>query len=95
VGNPEACVGRTDKPSSPEQRLVEAYRRYDLAYRSAPKPGTRAAVELARARLDLTLLLQALDEPLPDALLDQLGHDAESLVRATPPLTIDVRGDGS
>jgi hypothetical protein len=85
VGNPDACGETTPPPSRPEQRLVEAYRRYESAYRSA-RPGTRSAVELACARIDLALLLQASGEALPKTLLEQLARDADSLVQATPPL---------
>jgi hypothetical protein len=83
VVNPE---GRDSVvPGKEEQRLLDAYRRYVAAYRIT-KPGTRAAVELARARLDLTLMLEAAGEPLAAELLAQLQRDADSVLRATPPL---------
>lgn len=76
-----------DAPAGPppEERLTAAFRRYDDAYRNA-RPGTRSAAELARARLDLTLLLLAVDEELPGDVVAQMGRDADALLVQTPPL---------
>lgn len=87
MGNPDADGGSTH--SKEEQRLLDAYRRYERAYRDA-RPGTAAAATLARARLDLTLLLQAAGEPIADELLAQLQRDADSVVRTTPPIEDDL-----
>jgi hypothetical protein len=77
VGNPAA--------RRREERLTEAFQRYEAAYRNA-RPGTRSAADLARARLDLTLLLLASGEELPEDVLAQVPRDAQAMVVTTPPL---------
>jgi hypothetical protein len=80
-------MDKVDKPvAGPRDvRLTEAFRRYDAAYRNA-RPGTRSAADLARARLDLTLLLVAAGEELSEDVLAQLHRDADAMVISTPPL---------
>jgi hypothetical protein len=87
---PERLSADTDNMGNPaarrrEDRLTEAFKRYDAAYRCA-RPGTRSAADLARARLDLTLLLVASGEELPEDVMAQLHRDASALVVTTPPL---------
>jgi hypothetical protein len=74
-------------PTEAAERLREVYERYDLAYRSA-KPGTASAVTLARARLDLALLLDAdaAEVELPELVQAQLERDAQTLLAVTPEL---------
>ncbi len=88
VGDPEACDA-TPEPESLSPRLLEAYRRYNSAYAGA-RPGTLSAVELARARMDLTLLLLLMAEedgtPLAPDVLDQLRRDAQTLLDVTTAL---------
>ena len=88
MGTPDACDATPTCTSRQQERLAEAYRRYDLAYADA-RPGTRAAVELARARLDLVLLLEATGAELPEELLAQVQRDADSLVLTSAPLDLD------
>ena len=78
---------RVDDPAVPpgDERLTAAFRRYDAAYRNA-RPGTLAAAELARARLDLLMLLLDAGEELPADLTTQMGRDADALLVQTPPL---------
>ena len=66
-------------------RLREAYQRYDSARQHA-RPGTAGAARLARARLDLVLLLDSAGEQLPADVLTQIDLDSAELVRTTPPL---------
>jgi hypothetical protein len=68
-----------------ETRLRAAYERYDAASRGA-RPGTAAAAQLARARLDLVLVLEDAGEEFPDNVLQQISRDTEELLRTTPPL---------
>lgn len=87
---PPGLVGDDSRPpplGDRSERLVEAYRRYDIAYRSS-RPGTPSALALARARLDLSLLLEA-EAPegqLPEVVQVQLERDAQTLLSATPEL---------
>ena len=81
-------VGTTADDCLSDERLHAALDRYQQAYRSARPSGSAAEITLVRARLDLTLMLLALDEPLPDALIAQLPVDAVALVRNTPPLDL-------
>ena len=80
MGTPDARADDTF-----ELRLREAYDRYDSARQDA-RPGTAAAARLARARLDLVLILDAVGEELPPDVLTQINLDSEELVRTTPPL---------
>lgn len=75
-----------------ERRLLAALRRYEVAYRSA-RPGTAGAVELARARIDLALLLEG--EDLPAVVAAQLVRDGETLLRVTPELEGDRHAEPS
>src|SRR5947209_5558924 len=75
-----------------ERRLLAALRRYEVAYRSA-RPGTAGTVELARARIDLALLLDG--ETLPAPVAAQLARDGETLLRVTPELVGDQHGEPS
>lgn len=68
------------------ERLQDAYDRYQSARQSA-RPGTSAASKLARARLDLVLLLEEDGEPLAEELAAQISLDSDELLRTTPPLT--------
>ncbi|MCU1601889.1 MAG: hypothetical protein JWO22_2598 [Frankiales bacterium] len=75
-----------------EQRLLEAYKRYDRAFKAAgPRcpPGSEAGIELARARMDLVLQLQLGEDPIDDHVLLQLTRDAEQLLRNTKALESD------
>lgn len=75
-----------DDPAAPrDARLTAAFRRYDEAYRNA-RPGTLSAAELARARLDLLMLLLDSGEELPEDLAAQMSRDADALLVQTPPL---------
>jgi hypothetical protein len=84
MGNPDACDST--------ERLALAFRRYEQAYRDV-RPGTSSAAALARARLDLTLLLVATGEVLPEEIAAQTSLDAESLVRTTPALEGDLKDE--
>ena len=65
-----------------DERLAEAFRRYDQAFRSRKLEPTP---ELVTARMDLSLLLWQ-DEEAPEEVRDQLAADAKDLLRDTPPL---------
>ena len=70
----------------PEVRLRAALQRYDAAYRTS-RPGSAGSAELARARIDLALLLEQSDEDvLPDLVRAQLERDAQLLVQVTQEL---------
>jgi hypothetical protein len=69
-----------------EDRLREAYSRYAAADRAA-RPGTAAASRMAKARIDLVIVLDEAGEQLPDDVLRQVARDADELLRTTPPLT--------
>lgn len=79
----------TDDSPTPRQlqdaRLRAAFGRYLASY-GPTKPGTAAASALARARLDLGLLLDALGEDLPELVIVQLRLDGETLLREVSPL---------
>ena len=70
---------------SAEYRLREAYANYVAAY-GPTRPGTRAAYDLAQARLNLGLLLEFLGEELPELVKRQLELDGEALLRGVLPL---------
>jgi hypothetical protein len=83
VTTPEPRPGST--PGSHEEldeRLAEAFRRYDEAFRSR-----RAAPQanLVAARMDLSLLLWD-GEDAPPQVQEQLAADGQDLMRDTPPL---------
>jgi len=61
-----------------DDRLDEAFRRYDVAFHEHND-------ELIQARMNLSLLLWDDDEP-PEEVTRQLKLDAEKLLRETPPL---------
>ena len=61
-----------------DERLDEAFRRYDQAFRERDD-------KLVEARMNLSLLLWEGDDP-PEAVTRQLRVDAEQLLRDTPPL---------
>lgn len=61
-----------------DERLDEAFRRYDVAFHEHTE-------ELIEARMNLSLLLWEDDEP-PEEVTRQLKLDAEKLLRETPPL---------
>lgn len=75
----------TDVTVTVDEGLLKAYERFERAPRNG-RPGTVAAVELAQARLDLALRLQADGLDLPDLVASQLERDADELLRTTPPL---------
>jgi hypothetical protein len=64
---------------SMDDRLEEAFRRYDAAFQG------RRAQQLAGARIDLSLILWA-DEDPPQEVTQQMALDGEALLRDTPPL---------
>jgi hypothetical protein len=68
-----------DHHLSMDERLEEAFRRYDAAFN-----GHREA-QLLQARIDLSLILWADDEP-PSEVTTQVALDGEKLLRDTPPL---------
>ena len=70
---------------SAECRLREAYATYVAAY-GPTRPGTRAAYDLARARLDLGLALDSMGEEMPELVKQQLQLDGEALLRGVMPL---------
>ncbi|MFN2536785.1 MAG: hypothetical protein ABR549_01355 [Mycobacteriales bacterium] len=61
-----------------DERLNEAFRRYDVAFNDHSD-------KLVEARLNLALLLWSDDDP-PAEVTKQLEHDGEVLLRETPPL---------
>lgn len=61
-----------------DDRLDEAFRRYDVAFHDHSD-------QLVEARMNLSLLLWEDDDP-PDEVSMQLRLDAELLLRDTPPL---------
>ena len=61
-----------------DERLDEAFRRYDVAFQDHSDA-------LVEARMNLSLLLWE-DEDPPDEVCRQLKYDAEVLLRETPPL---------
>jgi hypothetical protein len=61
-----------------DERLDEAFRRYDVAFHDHTD-------ELVEARMNLSLLLWEDDDP-PEEVTRQLRLDAEQLLRETPPL---------
>lgn len=61
-----------------DDRLDEAFRRYDVAFHDHSE-------ELVEARMNLSLLLWDDDDPPPEV-TRQLRLDAEQLLRETPPL---------
>ena len=67
-----------EQQRSLDQRLDEAFRRYDVAFHQHTE-------ELVQARMNLSLLLWDDDEP-PEEVTRQLRLDAEKLLRETPPL---------
>lgn len=81
MGNPS----EVESKARLHERLIDAYRRYERAFDGA-RPGTAQEVDLVRARIDLTLLLQTEDEPLPEEVLSQLVRDANKLLSVSPPL---------
>ncbi|MCW2501236.1 MAG: hypothetical protein JWN87_2912 [Frankiales bacterium] len=75
--DPDAFVA---EHASLDERLTEAFRRYDAAFHGVTPSG-----ELVRARMDLSLLLWG-DEDAPEPVQEQLAHDGLRLLRETPPL---------
>ena len=65
-----------------DERLAEAFRRYDEAFRGRK---TVPPAELVTARMDLSLLLWQ-DDEAPQEVREQLAADAKDLLRDTPPL---------
>lgn len=66
-----------------DDRLTEAFARYDEAFQSrlrAPQS------QLVQARMDLSLLLWQDDETAPAPVQEQLAADGDALLRDTPPL---------
>ncbi|MDP3712768.1 MAG: hypothetical protein Q8R60_09830 [Mycobacteriales bacterium] len=64
-------------------RLRAAYQRYEpLAGAGVARPGTRAAVDLATARIDVVLLLADAGEELPEIVIQQCVADAELMVKS-------------
>ena len=61
-----------------DDRLDEAFRRYDVAFHDHSD-------KLVEARMNLSLLLWTDDDP-PDEVSKQLQYDAEVLLRETPAL---------
>ena len=61
-----------------DERLDEAFRRYDVAFHDHSD-------QLVEARMNLSLLLWEDEEP-PDEVTLQLRLDGEQLLRETPPL---------
>ena len=79
---------RADAPDvsvTVDEGLRRAYERFERAPRHG-RPGTVAAAELAQARLDLALRLQADGLDLSELVASQLRRDADELLRTTPPL---------
>jgi hypothetical protein len=66
-----------EHPTS-DERLDEAFRRYDVAFHDHSD-------KLVEARMNLALLLWT-DEDPPAEVSQQLHYDAEVLLRETPPL---------
>ena len=88
VGPAPVVEGQLSAPPYPTrvERLSEAYRQYDLATQS-DSPTTATSLLLARARLDLAVLLLNAAGPeaeLPDVVQAQLERDAKT-VFAGPP----------
>jgi len=80
---PAAEPSASHVPADPQERLEAAFHRYDEAFharRSTPP------VELAAARMDLSLLLLAEDGDAPTEVREQLAADGEELLKDTPPL---------
>jgi hypothetical protein len=69
-----------DVHASMDDRLAEAFRRYDAAFH-----GAEGTPELVKARMDLSLLLWG-DEDAPEQVREQLAYDGQQLLRETPPL---------
>ncbi len=65
-----------------DERLDEAFRRYDVAFHDHSD-------RLVEARMNLSLLLWEDEEP-PVEVTRQLALDGEALLRETPPLPEDV-----
>jgi hypothetical protein len=61
-----------------DERLDEAFRRYDVAFHDHSD-------KLVEARMNLALLLWTDEDPPPEV-SQQLHYDAEVLLRETPPL---------
>jgi hypothetical protein len=61
-----------------DERLDEAFKRYDVAFHDHSD-------KLVEARMNLALLLWS-DEDPPKEVSQQLQYDAEVLLRETPPL---------
>jgi hypothetical protein len=61
-----------------DERLDEAFRRYDVAFHDHSD-------KLVEARMNLALLLWT-DEDPPAEVRTQIAYDAEVLLRETPPL---------
>lgn len=62
-----------------DERLDEAFRRYDVAFHDRSD-------RLVEARMNLSLLLWSDDEEPPQEVRQQLHLDGEVLLRETPPL---------
>ena len=62
-----------------DERLDEAFRRYDVAFHDRSD-------HLVEARMNLALLLWSEDEEPPQEVRQQLHLDGEVLLRETPPL---------
>ncbi len=80
----ESVVKTTPEPfvevhRSLDDRLAEAFRRYERAFQDH-------TTDLSVARLDLTLLLWESTEQAPDAVRAQAELDAQAIFRETPPL---------
>ncbi len=67
-----------DHNRSLDERLDEAFQRYDVAFHDHSD-------KLVEARMNLALLLWS-DEDPPKEVSAQLQYDAEVLLRETPPL---------
>jgi hypothetical protein len=70
--------GFVERHRSMDERLDEAFRRYDVAFHDHSD-------KLVEARMNLALLLWE-DEDPPQEVSLQLHVDAEALLRETPPL---------
>ena len=88
---PSAASVAEDLPIPPPdltraERLLDAYRQYDLAYQATPQVSA-ASLKLARARLELAVLLLHADGEegeLPAVVLAQLGREAKTVFARTP-----------